>query len=61
MKRRQLLKHLADNGVVLRREGANHSIYRNTVTGETAPVPRHSEVKDNLARKICKELGIPPP
>jgi mRNA interferase HicA len=61
VKRRQLLKHLADNGVVLRREGANHSIYRNPATGETAPVPRHTEIADNLARKISKDLGIPLP
>lgn len=61
MKRRQLLKHLADHGCVLRREGANHSIYRNPETGETAPVPRHTEVANNLARKISKDLGIPPP
>lgn len=61
MKRRQLLNHLKRHGCDLRREGANHSIYRNTTTGETAPVPRHSEIKDNLARKICRDLSIPPP
>lgn len=61
MKRRQLLKHLAEHGCVLRREGANHSIYKNSATGDTAPVPRHSEIQDNLARKIYKDLGIPAP
>ncbi|MGH3088109.1 MAG: type II toxin-antitoxin system HicA family toxin [Rubrobacteraceae bacterium] len=61
MKRRQLLKHLASHGCELRREGANHSIYKNPATGETAPVPRHTEIANNLARKICKDLGIPPP
>jgi mRNA interferase HicA len=49
------------HGCVLRREGANHSIYRNPATGDTAPVPRHTEVADVLARRICKDLGIPPP
>lgn len=61
MKRRQLLKHLAEHGCALRREGANHSIYKNPETGDTAPVPRHSEIKDNLARKVCKDLGVPTP
>jgi len=22
-------------------------------------VPRHSEINDNLARKICRDLGLP--
>ena len=59
MKRRQLLKHLADHGCELRREGSNHSIYKNPVTGNTTPVLRHTEIANNLARKICKDLGIP--
>jgi mRNA interferase HicA len=61
LKRRQLLRHLKAHGCELRREGSNHSIYRNSTTGETAPVPRHTEIADNLARKICKDLGVPPP
>jgi len=24
-------------------------------------VPRHTEIHDNLARKICKDLGVEPP
>jgi hypothetical protein len=23
-------------------------------------IPRHNEIRDILARKICKDLGIPP-
>lgn len=61
MKRRQLLRHLHRCGCELRREGANHSIYRNPATGDTTAVPRHAEIADNLARKICKDLSIPPP
>ncbi|MFN8565381.1 MAG: riboflavin biosynthesis protein RibF [Anaerolineae bacterium] len=37
-----------------------HSIYRNPETNQTAPVPRHNEISDLLARKICSQLGIPP-
>lgn len=60
MKRNALLKHLQAHGVVLRREGSKHSIYQGP-SGETTAVPRHSEIADNLARKICKDLGIPSP
>lgn len=60
MKRNALLKHLRDHGVELRREGSKHSIYQSP-HGETTALPRHSEIADNLARKICKDLGIPPP
>lgn len=61
MKRRQLLQHLKRHGCELRRESANHSIYRNPETGDTTPVPRHTEIANNLARKICRDLGILPP
>jgi mRNA interferase HicA len=60
VKRRQLLDYLKAQGVVLRREGSKHSIYQ-APSGETTAVPRHTEIADNLARKICKDLGIPPP
>ena len=41
------------------REGSKHSLYKNTITGELSTVPRHSDIKENLCRKICKDLGIP--
>ena len=28
-------------------------------TGQTETVPRHTEVPDNLARKICRGLSVP--
>jgi len=57
MKRGQLVKHLKRNGAVLLREGRRHTIYgRGTRKTE---VPRHREIVDELARKICKDLGIP--
>ena len=30
-------------------------------TGAVEAVPRHVEIADNLARKICRGLGIPDP
>ena len=61
MKRRDLLKHLAEHGCVFKREGGRHSIYINTKTGRRTSVPRHNEVDDDTARGICKRLGIPKP
>lgn len=61
MKRRHLLDHLASHDCTLRREGANHSIYRNQRTGKQTSVGRHTEIDNNAARKIRKQLGIPAP
>lgn len=39
------------------REGGRHTIYHR---GEyKTQVPRHNEIVDELARKICKDLKIP--
>jgi predicted RNA binding protein YcfA (HicA-like mRNA interferase family) len=58
--RRALIRHLARQGCLLAREGARHSIYANPTNGRTAPVPRHTEIADLLARKICDQLDIAP-
>lgn len=59
MKRRALLRHLKEYGCELLREGTRHSVYWNTATRQTSTVPRHSEIVDTLAHKICTDLGIP--
>lgn len=59
MKRRQLVKHLEACGCELYGEGARHSKHRNTATGKKTTVPRHSEIDNDLAKDICKQLGIP--
>jgi mRNA interferase HicA len=57
MKRTQLIKHLKEYGASLLREGSRHTIF---VLGERkTQIPRHIEVVDELARKICKDLEIP--
>ena len=61
MKRRALLALLQDHGCVPFREGSNHSIWMNPVTGRKEAVPRHNEVKKHLARKICLSLSVEPP
>ena len=61
MKRRDLLRHLAAQGCTLIREGARHSVFQNPREGVTSTVPRHNEINDYLARKICRDLRIPLP
>jgi mRNA interferase HicA len=59
MKRSALLKHLRFHGCALIREGGSHSWWGNPERNLRSSVPRHTEIKDLLARKICKDLGIP--
>ncbi|MCT0212093.1 MULTISPECIES: type II toxin-antitoxin system HicA family toxin [unclassified Synechococcus] len=61
MKRRDLLRHLNQHGCELLREGGNHSWWWNRTQNRRSAIPRHSEIKELLARKICRDLGIPPP
>jgi mRNA interferase HicA len=61
MKRRDLLCHLTQHGCRLVREGGEHSIWENPTTNRRASVPRHREVPDFTAARICKQLGIPIP
>ncbi|NQT12887.1 MAG: type II toxin-antitoxin system HicA family toxin [Planctomycetes bacterium] len=61
MKRQALIRHLEGHGCYLLREGGNHSIYVNPANNETSAVPRHRQINDFLARKICRDLGVPAP
>jgi len=36
------------------------TVYYNPENSKTSTIPRHNEIKDILAKKICKDLGIPP-
>ncbi|MEM1011158.1 MAG: type II toxin-antitoxin system HicA family toxin [Planctomycetota bacterium] len=59
MKTAALLRHLRKHGCFLKREGASHSLWTNPATGHTEAVPRHVEVPNLLARKICRSLSVP--
>ena len=59
MKRNALLKHLRRYGCYLKREGSAHSLWTSSQTGWTEAVPRHTEISDELARKICRKLSVP--
>jgi mRNA interferase HicA len=57
MKRRELEKKLRHAGCYLKREGGSHSLWINPRTGVVEAIPRHSEVKEHLARKILRSLN----
>ncbi|MBF0287584.1 MAG: type II toxin-antitoxin system HicA family toxin [SAR324 cluster bacterium] len=59
MKRNQLIKHLRKRGCELLREGGNHSWWHNPTLNTRSAIPRHTEIDNQLAKKICKDLGIP--
>jgi len=61
MKRRDLIRHLEHCGCEHLREGSSHPVYVNRTARKTSAVPRHREINEFLARKICKDLEVPRP
>ena len=56
MKTKDLIKLLIKNGWYYKRSGGNHDIYTNGTDSE--PIPRHTEIKENLAKAIIKRRGL---
>jgi mRNA interferase HicA len=61
MKRNALIRHLSKQGCELVREGGRHSIWKNRSSDKMTAVPRHTEIKELMVRKICADLGIAEP
>lgn len=61
MKRLDLLRHLEAHGCKLLREGGSHTVYINPAARKASTIPRHREINEILARKICKDLETPLP
>jgi len=61
VKRRDLLRHLEQSGCEFLREGGNHTIYINRPAKKASTIPRHNEINQDLARKICRDLQVPRP
>lgn len=59
MKRADLVRHLERFGCSPLREGAKHSVFINRARNKTSTVPRHREINDFLAKKICRDLEVP--
>lgn len=58
MKRLELIRHLESHGCSLLRDRGKHSVYFNPANNQVSAVPRHREINEFLARKICRDLGI---
>ena len=58
MKRNEFIRWLMQSGCILHRNGGRHDIYLNPDNGKKQPVPRHSEIDDDLAKHILKFLGL---
>ena len=58
MKRNRLVRHMVEHGCELLREGGRHSVWWNPENRRKSAVPRHREISDVLAKKICRDLEI---
>lgn len=59
MKRTDFIRYLLYEGCIFIREGGKHGVYWNPLTKRVSTAPRHTEINTFLARKICRDLGIP--
>jgi mRNA interferase HicA len=60
MKRNELIAYLQSQGCELVHEGGRHSWWQNRSLNKRSAVPRHTEISNDLAKKICRDLGVPP-
>jgi predicted RNA binding protein YcfA (HicA-like mRNA interferase family) len=61
MKRKDLIRHLEKQGCQLLREGSKHTVYVNRNVQASTSIPRHRQINDFLARKICRDLRVREP
>jgi predicted RNA binding protein YcfA (HicA-like mRNA interferase family) len=57
MKRADLIKILNRNGAQFLRHGASHDVYWQPKTGKQEAIPRHTEIKEYVAKSIIKNLS----
>ncbi len=57
MTRVDLERKLRIAGCYLKREGSSHSLWINPKTGATEAIPRHTEIKKPLAKRILKNMN----
>ncbi len=57
MKRKALIKEVERIGGIFIRHGGKHDWYQNPATKALQPIPRHTEIKDYLAKHILKMLS----
>ena len=59
MKRVDLVRAIEDLGCEFVRHGGKHDWYRNPRTGVSQPIPRHREIKEQLAHHVIRMLSNP--
>jgi hypothetical protein len=60
VRRRELEAWLAVHGAARIRHGSAHDVWLGP-NGQTAPIPRHREIKTPTGRAICAQLGVERP
>ena len=61
MKRVDLIRHIEASGCAFLREGSRHTVYVNATARKVSTVPRHREINEFMAKKICRELEVDEP
>jgi predicted RNA binding protein YcfA (HicA-like mRNA interferase family) len=61
MKRVDLIRHIEARGCAFLREGGRHTVSVNPTARKVSTVPRHREINEFMAKKICRELEIDEP
>ena len=61
MRRRDVVRHLEQQGCRFLREGSSHTLYINPKQRKVTTIPRHREINEHLVRKICRDLGVVEP
>ena len=57
MKRGALIKRIMAQGCIFIKHGKKHDVYKNLRTGIEERVPRHSDISENLAMHIIRNLS----
>jgi len=57
MKRGALLKKIKALGCVFVKHGKKHDVYKNPRTGFEERIPRHTDINENLAKHIIRNLS----
>ena len=56
-----MIRHIEASGCALLRECGRHTVYVNPTVRKVSTVPRHREINEFMAKKICRELEIDEP
>jgi len=57
MKKGELLKRIKAQGCIFVKHGKKHDVYMNPRTGMEERIPRHSDINEELAKVIIKNLS----